>query len=156
MKGVIRTALAATMTGLTLAAVGGAVSAATESEMQTTAIDLVSAGPISEATFPSDDGSMALSLLKERLRDDTGKDIGTAVWRCANAEAVAYLCEVYLDLAPEASSGGGTMVAEGRFEGFNGEELAVTGGTGAYAGARGEATLSVVDDEFVWHLELES
>jgi hypothetical protein len=99
---------------------------------------------------------MALSLLKERLRDRAGQDIGTAVWQCANAEAVAYLCEVYLDLTPEASTGEGTIMAEGRFEGFNGEELAVTGGTGAYAGARGGAILSVVDDEFVWRLELES
>jgi hypothetical protein len=154
MKGVIRNVLGAAMVGVAVAAVGGTVSAVDDGEAPPTAIELVGGGVISEATFPSDDGSMALSLLKERLHDRAGQDVGTAVWRCSIAEAVAHLCEVYLDLSPEASTGEGTIIAEGRFEGFSGEELAVTGGTGAYTGARGGATLSVQDDEFIWQLDL--
>ena len=93
-------------------------------------------------------------MLKERLQDAEGQDVGTAVWHCTSAEDVAWICEAYLDLTANAPSGEGTIVAEGLFEGFTGESLAVTGGTGAYAGARGDATLSVVNELFTWQLAL--
>ena len=50
--------------------------------------------------------------------------------------------------------GRGTIVATGLFRGFNGESLAVTGGTGDFVGARGEVTLSVVDARYTSTIEL--
>ena len=42
----------------------------------------------------------------------------------------------------------------GIFGGFNGETLAVTGGTGDFASAGGSATLSVTDGGFTSTIEL--
>ena len=42
----------------------------------------------------------------------------------------------------------------GIFRGFNGESLAVTGGTGDFVGARGEVTLSVIDAQYTSTIEL--
>ena len=50
--------------------------------------------------------------------------------------------------------GVGTVVATGIFRGFSGEQLAVTGGTGAYAGATGTVTLSVEDGKFAATFDL--
>jgi hypothetical protein len=104
----------------------------------------------SQGDWAAPDGSS--TLLKEGLLDAHGQDAGTAVWRCSSAEKVAWVCEAYLDLVATSDTAEGSIVAQGLFDGFNGESLAITGGTGAYRGVRGEATLSVEDDKFTWTL----
>lgn len=143
------------VTALLAVALIGGVAGAQGSDATPRVIELVSSGNISEAaTASTPEGGVGSTLLKERLLDADGQEVGTAVWHCTSAEEVAWVCEAYLDLGPGAYTADGAIVAQGLFEGFSGESLAVIGGTGAYADARGEATLAVVDDAFTWHLEL--
>jgi hypothetical protein len=125
----------------------GVVSAQEEAASRPATLELVSAGVIGEKDLGG------VTLLKEGLRNDADEDVGTAVWQCSSAEAVAWVCTVYLELDPGTGTAAGSIVAEGRFEGFNGESFAITGGTGAYADARGDATLSADPDHFRWQLE---
>jgi hypothetical protein len=155
MDGTTRVATIGAAALLALATVGGMVNAQSTDEGDATVLTLVSAGTIGQAEIGGATGERGSStLLKEALLDADGRDAGTVVWHCANAEAVAWVCEAYLDLTAGGSTAEGSIVAQGLFEGFNGESLAVTGGTGAYADAHGDVTLSVLDDEFTWRLEL--
>jgi hypothetical protein len=109
-----------------------------------TVMDLVSAGVSAEGG----------GLIKEGLLDADGNAVGSAVWDCTNAEGVAWPCRVILSLEAGPSTSEGSIVLDGLFEGFSGESLAVTGGSGAYATVRGDATLTAPEAGFTWHLEL--
>ena len=142
-----RTSMALAAISALVLGVAGVVSAQDEAPSHPMALDLLSAGVIGQEDLGG------VTILKEGLRNDADEDVGTAVWRCSNAEGVAWVCTVYLELESGTSTAAGSIVAEGRFEGFVGESFAVTGGTGAWADARGDATLTATDEEFRWHLE---
>jgi hypothetical protein len=92
-----------------------------------------------------------VNQVREEALDADGARTGTIRWNCANG-ADWHCTLVYGLKGPEDERG--TVVATGIFRGFNGESLAVTGGTGAFANVRGVVTLSVSDGEFIHTLDL--
>ena len=99
-----------------------------------------------------DAGGTAMS--RERLVDADGDEVGTIVVQDTLVKRVAWTMSAYLKIKSNASIEAGTITVSGLFRGFNGETLAVTGGTGAYENVRGTATLSVENDRFTWTLHL--
>jgi hypothetical protein len=100
-----------------------------------------------------------LSDASEGLDDQTacearwgGERVGTILWNSTGTGRNWHVTIVYKVTDP--SIGIGSLVATGIFRGFNGEQLAVTGGTGAYVGADGAVTLSVENDRFAHTFEL--
>jgi hypothetical protein len=90
--------------------------------------------------------------VREAALDDGGARVGTIRWSCiAGADQH---CTVVYALKDAGGLGKGTVVVTGIFGGFNGETLAVTGGTGDFVGAGGSATLSVTDGGFTSTIEL--
>src|SRR6478736_1877005 len=83
-----------------------------------------------------------ISVAMDELVDASGKSIGQHHWQCIRS-SLTWFCTGVMALNDAAQKGAGTIIVGGLFEGFNGESLAVTGGTGAYAGARGTVVLSV-------------
>ena len=81
-----------------------------------------------------------------------GERVGTILWNSTGRGRNWHVTIVYR--ITDEAMGVGTVVATGIFRGFNGEQLAVTGGTGAYVGATGTATLSVEDERFAHTLDL--
>ena len=67
---------------------------------------------------------------------------------------LASYCTGAIALSDAARTGAGTIIFAGLFEGFKGESLAVTGGTGSYAGAQGTMVLKVEDGRFVRTVKL--
>ena len=96
--------------------------------------------------------SGTIGALKERMIDADDATVGTLVWTCF--KSVAWTCTNVLTLKAGAFTEAGSIVMTGRFKGFTGESLAVTGGTGAYANVRGQATLTYVDDAWTTTLSL--
>jgi hypothetical protein len=93
------------------------------------------------------DGDRAtVSVVKDVLTNGNGKVIGAHHWQCV-ASDLAWYCTGVIALNNEAPTGQGTITFAGLFKGFNGESLAVTGGTGAYAGAEGTIVLKIQDDQ---------
>ncbi|HEX6843658.1 MAG TPA: hypothetical protein VF235_00950 [Actinomycetota bacterium] len=90
---------------------------------------------------------------KVQLEDGDGQVVGSIVWGCSNT-AVSWTCTNVLVVKPGSSIPTGTIVISGIFRGFNGERLAVVGGTGAYRNVGGVDTLSVTDDGFTHTLSL--
>ena len=113
--------------------------------VEPTSVELRSSGVIAEAES---------GQISEGLEDAAGNPAGTVYWDCTMAEKVAWFCDAVLALEDGETTDLGTIVVTGMFDGFNGESLAVTGGTGAYANVRGSATLSVKDEAFTWDLDL--
>jgi len=91
------------------------------------------------------------SQLREEALDGDGERVGTIRWNCA--EAADWHCTVVYGLKGDPGTRG-TLVAMGIFRGFNGESLAVAGGTGAYAGAGGVVTLDASGDDFTHTFDL--
>lgn len=139
--------------GLVLVAtLGGVAAAQTDGAVEPVTFELVSTGPsVSRAwELLNDDQQQAtLSLLTEDLADASGATVGTHTWECLLSDPVGWFCTSYLQLEPGTQTSAGTLILMGEFKGFEGEAVAVVGGTGAYAGARGEAILTVHDDGFV-------
>ena len=90
--------------------------------------------------------------VRDAALDDGGTRVGTIRWTCNSA--IHQLCTVVYSVSDAGGLGKGTIVATGLFRGFNGESLAVSGGTGDFVGARGEVTLSVIDARFASTIEL--
>jgi hypothetical protein len=90
--------------------------------------------------------------VREAALDDSGARVGTIRWNCISG--TDQHCTVVYALKGTGGFGRGTIVATGIFRGFNGERLAVTGGTGDYVGASGEVALSVTDGGFTSTVEL--
>lgn len=94
-----------------------------------------------------DGDEASITVAKDRLKDADGKFVGKHHWQCLGSSFASY-CTGAIALVDTASTDAGTIMVGGLFEGFNGETLAITGGTGAYAGARGTVKLSVKDGRF--------
>jgi hypothetical protein len=139
------TATAIAVAGLLTAGVAGLAAGQGGGLTEPTSMQLRSTGVIAEAKG---------GQIVEGAADADGSAVGKIYWDCTNAEDVAWFCDAVIALDDAAASGAGTIVVQGLFDGFNGESLAVTGGTGAYANARGSATLSLKDDAFTWDLDL--
>jgi hypothetical protein len=78
--------------------------------------------------------------------------VGAMRWNVSGEGANWHATIVYV--IKDAELGRGTIVATGIFRGFNGERLAVTGGTGAYENVRGSVQLTVEQDTFTHTLHL--
>ena len=90
--------------------------------------------------------------VREAALDDGGTRVGTIRWNCI--AGTDQHCTVVYALKDAGGLGKGTVVATGIFRGFNGETLAVTGGTDDFVGAGGSVTLSVTDGGFTSTIEL--
>ena len=95
-----------------------------------------------------------ISVFREPLLDADANPVGNVRVECVSARRVAWYCTTIATLHAGPFTQKGTIVFTGLFRGFNGEELAVTGGTGAYQNVRGYATLTVQNDLFVRTLYL--
>jgi hypothetical protein len=100
------------------------------------------------------DASAVIELFKGPLFDEDGNEIGVHRCQCINGSGFGWTCTHIFGLRPGPYTARGTVVITGLFRGFNGERNAITGGTGAYAGAAGFAIASVDDDAFVHTLYL--
>jgi hypothetical protein len=89
-----------------------------------------------------------INQLREQGLNRNGARVGTIRWNCANG--ADWHCTLVYSL-----KGKGSIVATGIFAGFDGEKLAVTGGTGSFADARGQVVLSVQDDQFTHQIRLQ-
>ena len=96
--------------------------------------------------------SQGLDLVTACVARAGGERVGTILWSSTGSGQSWHVTIVY-KITDEAM-GVGTVVATGIFRGFIGEQLAVTGGTGAYAGATGTVTLSVEDGKFAHTFDL--
>jgi hypothetical protein len=90
--------------------------------------------------------------VREAALDDGGARVGTTRWNCIGG--ADQHCTVVYALKDAGGLGKGTVVATGIFRGFNGETLAVTGGTGDFVGTGGSVTLTVTDGGFTSTIEL--
>ena len=94
--------------------------------------------------------------LKAELLDADDQPAGVIVWHCVGSHGeVSWTCTTVMVLSGTAT-GRGKLVTSGIFRGFNGERVAVTGGTGAYAAAGGQDRLSVTDAGFTHTITLAS
>ena len=101
----------------------------------------------------TDQDEATISVSTELLADKGGNIVGDQYWQCLNS-SIAWHCTSVIILTAAAPTGAGTITLEGLFDGFNGESLAVTGGTGAYASAQGSVVLSVEGDRFLRTVDL--
>jgi hypothetical protein len=100
------------------------------------------------------DGDRAtISMRREVLANGNGSVVGEQHWQCL-ASDVFWYCTGVIALTDAARTGAGDITFAGLFKGFNGESLAITGGTGAYAATRGTIVLKVDQGEFVRVLKL--
>jgi hypothetical protein len=90
--------------------------------------------------------------VREAALDDGGARVGTIRWSCI--DGTDRHCTVVYALKDAGGLGKGTIVVTGIFGGFNGESLAVTGGTGDFVGAAGSVALTVTDGGFTSTIEL--
>jgi hypothetical protein len=90
--------------------------------------------------------------LREEALDTDGNRVGTISWTDALDAADWHVTIVYGLKGDSVERG--TVVATGIFRGFNGESLAITGGTGAYVGVGGSVRLTVEKGEFTHTLKL--
>ena len=88
-----------------------------------------------------------LSVTRDRLQDADGRPVGRHLCHCMQSD-FAWYCSGVIVLLDTALTDAGTILVDGLFKGFNGESLAITGGTGAYAGARGTVSLTVKQGRF--------
>lgn len=95
-----------------------------------------------------------ISVYREPLLDADANPVGNVRVECMTARGVAWSCTTIATLHAGPFTQEGTIVYTGLFRGFNGEELAVTGGTGAYQNVRGYAALTIQGDLFVRTLYL--
>lgn len=95
-----------------------------------------------------DKDEMSISVVKDLLTDLGGGAVGEHDWLCGQS-TLAWYCTGAISLGDAAPSGAGTITVAGLFRGFSGELMAVTGGTGAYAGANGTVVLTVEGERFV-------
>lgn len=100
------------------------------------------------------DRSAVIELYKGPLLDVEGNEIGVHRCQCVHAAGFGWTCTHIYRLGPGPSTSRGTVVITGVFRGFNGERAAITGGTGAYAGATGYAVATTEGDAFVHTLHL--
>ena len=98
------------------------------------------------------DQSEGLDIVMACVARAGGERVGTILWNSTGRGRNWHVTIVFR--ITDEAMGAGTVVATGIFRGFNGEQLAVTGGTGAYVGATGTVTLSVEDDRFVHTFDL--
>ena len=117
-------------------------------------------GDVSVADYPLRDTqgrrSATINVFRGPLLDTDGNEVGSHRCECINANAakLGWACTHIMILKPGPHTERGTVVITGMFRGFSGESGAVTGGTGAYANARGYSTFTVQDGDFVATLYL--
>jgi hypothetical protein len=100
----------------------------------------------------------SIDVFRGRLLDADGNVVGTHRCECLNATGphVGWFCSHVLSLRPGPYTESGSLIVSGLFRGFTGESAVITGGTGAYAGARGYAVATVEGNAFVQTLYLEA
>lgn len=150
--GVIAAALL--LSGLLLGAAEGRSGGIARHEV----IELINGDLLAESNYPlrDDHGNRTaiMSLFKGELRDQDGVAIGIHRCECINADRIGWTCTHILSLRSGPYTDRGQIVITGLFRGFVGEQLAVTGGIGAYADVRGYATSTVDGQDFVTTLYL--
>jgi hypothetical protein len=123
-----------------------------------TTIRLTFGDVIAERTYPLRDKqgmrTASVDFIKGALADQDGTPIGRHRSECTLADDVAWWCTHTLTLKDGPYTDAGTITVTGLFKGFSGEESAVIGGTGAYAGVNGTATATVENDGFVLTVDL--
>jgi Dirigent-like protein len=107
---------------------------------------------VAEYAYPLRDSQGVRSAELETYRGLILDEGGTRV----GAHRSGWWCTHLLSLHPGAFTGEGTVVVTGLFKGFSGEQMAIVGGTGAYAGANGYVTATVEGDEFLLVLTLQA
>jgi hypothetical protein len=143
--------------GLSVLFVGASRSQGVEADGS---ITLVDASVIAEGAYPmrDEDGERNATFTVTRIAvlDADGNEVGTHTCRCTNATKaqLGWSCTHTIALRDGPFTDRGTIVMVGDFRGYAGEKVAIVGGTGAYTGARGYATASVEDDEFLTTLHL--
>jgi hypothetical protein len=112
----------------------------------------------SNKNFPikDEDGgkSGGLGVFREPLLDADGAQVGSLTSTFFLVRRVAWTDIATFTLKPGAHTEAGTIAIAGNFKGFNGESMAVTGGTGAYENVRGFVTLTAEADGFTYTLNL--
>jgi hypothetical protein len=100
--------------------------------------------------------SASLDVYREPVLDADGTHIGAVLSECLQwgTGERNWTCSSVAKLKDGPYTDAGTVTFEGIFRGFNGEQLAVTGGTGAYSNVRGTVVLAVQNDGFVRTLNL--
>jgi hypothetical protein len=93
--------------------------------------------------------SGTLEVFKGELLDEEGSRVGHHRCECVDARSVGWWCTHILTIHDGPYTREGSVVITGLFHGFDGEQLAIVGGTGAYAAATGYAVASVDGDEFL-------
>jgi len=88
-----------------------------------------------------------VSVTRDRLKDADGRPVGRHLCHCMQSD-FAWYCSGVIVLVDTALTDAGTILVDGLFKGYNGESLAITGGTGAYAGARGTVKLTIKQGRF--------
>lgn len=125
---------------------------------QAQAVELIYGELVSETSYPLADGSgdrsAVMDLFKGRLLDRDGTIVGTHRCECVLARGYGWTCTHIYSLREGPFTDRGTVIVRGVFRGFSGESVAIIGGTGAYAGARGYAVATTEDRRFVHTLFL--
>jgi hypothetical protein len=114
---------------------------------------------MTEHSYPLRDSegarSAGLAMYRAPIFDEVGTKVGSHRSECVSSAGVGSWCTHFLNLHEGSFTGAGTVVVTGLFKGFNDEQMAIVGGTGAYAGANGYATATVEDGEFLLVLTLQ-
>jgi hypothetical protein len=121
-------------------------------------IRLINGDVLRESSYSLRDGQdermAVITLYRGDLQDEDGNGVGSHRCDCVSARGIGATCTHILSLRSGPYTEHGQVVITGPFRGFSGERLAITGGTGAYASARGYATSTVDGDAFVTTLYL--
>ncbi len=149
-------ALAVLLSGLVVSVAAAAGSGITDPTV--IALSSVGATERNSRTYPLRDAdgkrSGSISVYREPLLDADDNPVGNVRTECFGAGHVVSSCSSIVILHAGPHTEDGSVVFTGLFRGFNGEALAVTGGTGAYENVRGYATLTVEGELFIRTLYL--
>jgi dirigent-like protein len=95
-----------------------------------------------------------MNVLREVLLDADGNQVGNLTSMFLFAKGVVWQDVATFTLKAGPHTEAGTVAVMGNFRGFNGESMAVTGGTGAYQNARGFVTLGADGHVLTYTLNL--
>jgi hypothetical protein len=118
-----------------------AVSAKVTAPAQDNMILYSAEGTIQEFALHNGDGDEGtVGVARDQLTDGNGNNVGRHHWQCMRSD-LSWYCTGVISLKDTAKTDKRTITVAGLFYGFNGESFAITGGTGAYAGASGTVVL---------------
>jgi len=100
------------------------------------------------------DKTGGMGVFRETLLDADGNQVGNLTSTFFRVHRVAWTDAATFTLKSSPYTQAGTVAIAGNFKGFNGESMAVTGGTGAYANVRGFVTLTLENDTYAYTLNL--